>query len=236
VTALLASVTGPDEARIALSAGADIIDLKNPKTGALGALPIDVIESAVRLIDSRRPCSATVGDLPSDPEILSTAVQSVAATGVDYVKVGFFENEKLAPCLEALSDHAQRSVRLVAVLFADLNPDLDILDEMAARGFAGVMLDTANKINGNLRRHISERQLEGFIHRAKNSNLLTGLAGSLSTNDIPSLLRLQPDYLGFRAALCDRRQRTADIDKNAILSVKSQMSKSSFVDLSMQNP
>ena len=34
---LLASVTGPQEALIASASGADIIDLKNPADGALGA-------------------------------------------------------------------------------------------------------------------------------------------------------------------------------------------------------
>ena len=34
--------------------------------------------------------------------------------------------------------------------------------------------------------------------------LLTGLAGSLEAADVPRLLLLAPDYLGFRGALCDQ--------------------------------
>ena len=37
MTLLLASVIGPDEAAVALAYGADIIDLKDPANGALGA-------------------------------------------------------------------------------------------------------------------------------------------------------------------------------------------------------
>ncbi len=236
MTALLASVTGPQEVQIAMAANADIIDLKDPNTGALGALPLGVIESSVRFIDGRRPCSATVGDLPADPTILSDAVESVAATGVDYVKVGFFQNVKLDACLEALSEHARGGTRLIAVLFADLNPSMEILDTIAVCGFTGVMLDTANKHDGGLRYYLTERQLKGFIRRAKKRNLLTGLAGSLATNDIPALLPLGPDYLGFRTALCEQGRRTAGINREAILSVRSQMSTSAFIDLPTQNP
>lgn len=225
MSALLASVTGLREARIALDAGADIIDLKDPKTGALGALPLRVIESIVRLVDGRRPCSATVGDLPAVPEILNDAVAKVARTGVDFVKVGFFDDTRLDACLEALGSHTQRAIRIVAVLFADRHPDLEILDSLAACGFAGVMLDTANKAGGGLCRHISQRRLEAFVRRAKRRGLLAGLAGSLGIHDIPALLPLEPDYLGFRTALCDRRQRTAELDKNAIRSVRICMSK-----------
>ena len=39
MTAMLASVTGPEEAEIAIAGGADIIDLKDPAAGALAAAP-----------------------------------------------------------------------------------------------------------------------------------------------------------------------------------------------------
>ena len=44
---LLASVKDTDEAEIALSGGADIIDFKDPAHGALGALPVEVIAAGV---------------------------------------------------------------------------------------------------------------------------------------------------------------------------------------------
>jgi len=40
MTELLISVTNVDEAFMAMELGADIIDLKDPSMGALGALPI----------------------------------------------------------------------------------------------------------------------------------------------------------------------------------------------------
>ena len=43
MTALLASVRSVAEAELALAGGADVIDLKDPSQGALGALPLSLI-------------------------------------------------------------------------------------------------------------------------------------------------------------------------------------------------
>ena len=44
---LLASVANLDEATLALDLGADILDLKNPAEGALGAWPVERLRAAV---------------------------------------------------------------------------------------------------------------------------------------------------------------------------------------------
>jgi dihydroneopterin aldolase len=71
MTLLLASVTGPDEAALALAHGADIIDLKDASKGALGALDPDVVRATVAAIGGRQPVSAVTGD-PDEPEIAAT--------------------------------------------------------------------------------------------------------------------------------------------------------------------
>src|SRR5712691_8352699 len=50
MTKFLASVRDVSEAEIALAAGADIIDLKEPARGALGAVEPAIIAAAVRRI------------------------------------------------------------------------------------------------------------------------------------------------------------------------------------------
>ncbi len=94
MTKMLASVTGVAEAEIALAGGADIIDLKDPKAGALGAVPTDIIRQAVTSVAGRRATSAVCGDLPMEPETIRAKAEEIAATGVDYVKVGFFPSRE----------------------------------------------------------------------------------------------------------------------------------------------
>ncbi len=201
MTRLLASVKSLPEARLALACGADIIDLKDPEAGALGALPLDTVARVVRMVDRRCPVSATLGDLPMQPQILCETAVQFAATGVDFIKVGFFCAAK--DCIAALAGKA----RLIAVLFADRSPDFNLLADFANAGFAGVMLDTAGKTNGSLRCQMDATALQEFVQRAQALGLVTGLAGSLRLEDIPDLIKLGPDYLGFRGALCAGSER-----------------------------
>src|SRR5262245_65251917 len=68
MTLLLASVTGPEEAAVALAHGADIIDLKDASRGALGALDRDVLRATVAADSGKPPVSAVTGHLPPDPD------------------------------------------------------------------------------------------------------------------------------------------------------------------------
>lgn len=201
MTALLASVADVDEAALALAGGADILDLKNPSEGALGAWPLPALAEAVRRFGGRRPLSATIGDLPLDPPVVAARVRTVADTAVDIVKIGMFPGD-LDGTLGALEPLARSGVRLVAVLLADRNPPLLRIADFARAGFLGVMLDTADKRAGPLRAHLPGGVLADFVERAHASGLLAGLAGSLAAADIPVLAPLGPDYLGFRGALC----------------------------------
>jgi len=215
MTLLLASVTGPAEAELALAHDADIIDLKDPARGALGALEPAVVRAAVTRIAGRRPTSAVCGDLPMEPEVIVAAADSMAATGADYVKVGLFDDARRPDCILALTPLARRA-RLIGVMFADAGMDLALLPQLAAAGFAGVMLDTARKGAGRLLDHVELAALEAFVRAGHAHGLLTGLAGSLEAPDVPRLLLLAPDYLGFRGALCAAHDRTAGLDPGAI--------------------
>ncbi|HSD59354.1 MAG TPA: (5-formylfuran-3-yl)methyl phosphate synthase [Burkholderiales bacterium] len=263
MTRLLASVADLHEARLALAGGADIIDFKDPRRGALGALPASVVAECVAILNGFRETdhsptgaqvsplpgrergggegdkdqhfsehprnlgvitSATIGDLPPEPVLLAAAAAEMAATGVTYVKIGFFGRGVPGECLETLAPLARRQ-RLVAVLFADLDPDLGAVECLARAGFAGVMLDTAGKNGRGLRDCMAKADIARFVQSAREVGLLTGLAGSLKASDIPVLLPVAPDYLGFRGAICDGRSRTASLDSSALREVRARIAR-----------
>jgi uncharacterized protein (UPF0264 family) len=208
MTMLLASVTGSREAELAISHGADIVDLKDPTKGALGALEPSVVCDAVKVIAGRRPVSAVIGDVPMEPDQINAAVRTMAATGVDYVKVGLFAGPGRGECIRALAALAQRT-KLVGVMFIDCEPDNELIGHMAKSGFAGAMLDTAQKNGARLLDHADPAAIGDFVRACRSHGLFTGLAGSLEAADVPRLLLLAPDYLGFRGALCARHDRRA---------------------------
>ena len=217
MTRFLASVRDAAEAEMAIGAGADIIDLKDPGNGALGALDAQTIATCVRSVAKRAPVSATIGDLPMHGETVRAAVLATAASRVDYVKLGLFPGGDGEACLNGLAD---ARVRLILVLFADALPDFDAILAAARIGACGVMLDTAGKADGSLLDHLSVDALACFVAAAKAEGLTVGLAGSLKASHVPKLLALEPDLLGFRGALCRGGARAQSLDALALASIR----------------
>ena len=219
-TGMLASVRSLPEARTVLAAGVDVVDLKDPASGVLGALPTPRIREIVQALAGRAATSATVGDLPDAPAAIRRASAAVARTGVDYVKVGVFAGPRQVACIAALESVCALGARIIVVLFADQRPDLSLLPLIADQGCAGVMLDTAVKGKGGLRACLDQARLGEFVARARSCGLLAGLAGSLDAGDVAALLPLRPDYLGFRGALCTGAARTGAIDPGAVRTIR----------------
>ncbi len=223
MTLLLASVRNAEEAEAAVALGADIVDFKDAARGALGALDPAAVAAAVETIARRRPASGVTGDLPMEPETLVAAATAMAATGVEFVKVGLFPDARREACIAALSAPA-RQTKLIGVLFADLETDVGVLAGLPARlsaaGFAGAMLDTARKGAGRLLERMDIAALAAFVAACRGNGLIAGLAGSLEPPDIPRLLPLNPNVLGFRGALCVGGDRTAPLDPAAFRLVR----------------
>jgi len=107
----------------------------------LGAVDLPVLREVIEYIDHRRPVSATIGDQPLLPGPIVDAVRDRAALGTDFLKLGLFPDGDLEGTLSALAPQIQQGSALIAVLFADLNPDVRVLPQLARAGFTGVMLD-----------------------------------------------------------------------------------------------
>jgi dihydroneopterin aldolase len=223
MTLLLASVRNGEEAEAAVTLGADIVDLKDASRGALGALDPPTVAAAVKTIARRRPASAVTGDLPMEPETLAGAATAMAASGVEFVKVGLFPDARREACIAALCAPA-RQTKLIGVLFADLESEAGALAglpaHLSAAGFAGAMLDTARKGAGRLLERMDIPALAAFLAACRSNGMMAGLAGSLEPPDIPRLLPLNPDVLGFRGALCAGGDRTAPLDPAAFRLVR----------------
>jgi uncharacterized protein (UPF0264 family) len=215
VTGMLASIRDEEEARLVRRAGVDVIDLKNPAAGALGALETELVRRIVNRTDKGVPFSATIGDVPYRAPLIEPRIRAMAETGIDYVKVGVFGDPFDAAVLDMLQGFSQRGVQIILVLFAE-DPLPRDLRYFADAGAAGVMLDTRDKRTGSLRDKLPDRRLQAFVRMARSAGLLCGLAGSLSETDVPALRALEADYLGFRGALCGEGRRSAALDAGLV--------------------
>lgn len=216
---LLVSVNNLQEAKLVLSKNVDIIDLKSPENGALGALSIQEITEIVDCIkqqDKSKLMTATIGDLPMQPDLLLQAAQKVAETGVDIVKIGFFgtsdEPIKIySVCLEILQRLTHAGHKLVAVLFAEHQYPHELIPMLKEAGFYGVMLDTAYKNGATLFDCLPDEQVSHFVCSARKLGLKTGLAGSLRHEQMSFIKAFEADYIGLRGGICADGLRTNKI-------------------------
>lgn len=210
MTKLLVSVKNQSESLIALNAGVDLIDLKSPQHGALGALALDEIASIVQSIQGRATISATIGDVSPDAEGVEEIVLATASCGVDFVKIAMLDVTHSNHALQKLTKLSPQ-VAMIAVLFAEDHYAPDILQQITSAGFVGAMLDTRKKQGLTLLDHFDLETLKQWVAEAKSLNLMTGLAGSLSCQMWPILSSFSSDYLGFRGGLCDNA-RDSDLN------------------------
>ena len=219
MTLFLASVRDAAEAEMAIGAGVDIIDLKDPSRGALGALRPDIIAACVRAVGSRLPVSATVGDLPLEAQSVRSAILMTAALGVDYIKLGLFPGSERECCLTALATLTAQ-IRLILVAFADALPEGDIVELSARIGASGVMFDTLGKRGASLPELIPPIRLAAFVRSAHAQGLTIGLAGALRASQVSELLSCEPDLIGFRSALCHDGERKRPLDPVRLAAVR----------------
>ena len=220
MTGFLASVATPEEAQIVLEIGADILDIKDPRSGALGAVAPGIAKKIVRTVNGRVKTSATIGDLPLDVDLIQKSITNTRASGVDIVKIGIFSSTVSDDLQRMLQQQSATGLKIVLVFFADMQPDIRVLSRLRGSGIYGVMLDTADKSRGSLRNCTNDDYLKQFIVNARDNGLINGLAGSLQFSDVGTLLELNPDFLGFRGALCKRFQRNNVIDRQAVSKIR----------------
>ncbi len=225
MTQLLISVTSVEEAQIALAHGADFIDLKDPSKGALGALPLSTIQEVVAFvhlydIHGKRLTSATIGDLPMQPELIIDKVVTLAASKVDIIKIGFFEESDYQSCLDVLKVITKTGIKLIAVLFAEFKYPLGLIKSIKDAGFYGVMIDTAQKNGTTFLDYYSQDDMRNFVEQLQAQDLIFGLAGSLNIQHVAKVKLFNPGYIGFRGGVCVENQRKLSLDADKITAIR----------------
>ena len=211
---LLVSVFELAEVTAALAGGADIVDVKNPAEGSLGAASPALLRAVGRCIEGRAALSAALGDAPHLPGTLALAAAGAAGCGAEYVKVGLLGSSRPDDAVMLLRE-VQRAAtggwaatRVVAVAYADaarvggLLPSE--LPRAAARaGVHGVMLDTAVKDGASTLDHLGEAGVAAFVNEARSLGLETALAGALRLQEILRIAGLGAEVVGVRGSACD---------------------------------
>jgi len=210
---LLVSVRDVRDAQAAVRGGADIVDAKDPRRGALGPVTPRTLADIRAAVPTGIPVSAALGDA-ADERVVAQAARLAAARGAAYVKVGLRDvtdaGHARALAHRAAQGAAEAGAELVLVAYADASrvgslPPLAVPDIAAAAGARGVLLDTAFKDQGSLFDLLDVARVAQWLAAARAAGLFTALAGSLGGGEpgLRTALALGADIVGVRGAACD---------------------------------
>ena len=197
---LLVSVRSAADAAAALAGGADLIDVKEPERGPLGAADDDVIAAVVAEVRGRVPVSTALG------EWAESGRRSVPP-GVAYAKWGLAGcGAAVATVVRAVRRHPV-GARPVLVAYADWrragSPDPELLADMACElEFPAFLIDTAVKDGSRLPDWIEPGRLRRIRDRLAAARVPLALAGSLDGPAIEGLAPVVPAWFAVRGAAC----------------------------------
>ncbi|MEM3586744.1 MAG: (5-formylfuran-3-yl)methyl phosphate synthase [Candidatus Jordarchaeaceae archaeon] len=229
---LLISPQNEEEAREAIAGGADIIDVKNPSEGSLGANFPWIIRRIRELTPRELEVSAAIGDFPNKPGTASLAALGAAVSGVDYVKVGLYgvniyqEALYLAKqVVRSVKDYNSR-IKVVIAGYADAyrinSIDPLLIPKLTMEAEADVaMIDTAIKDGLGLFDLWSLNKIENFVENAHSRNVLVALAGSIKKENLPLVRALNADVVGIRGAACEKSDRQGKIVRERVQEIVS---------------
>jgi len=215
---LLISPKNEKEAVEAISGGADIIDVKNPKEGPLGASFPWVIKRIRQITPTNIEVSCTLGEVPNLPGSMALASLGAAATGVNYIKAGLYGLKTLEEAvylMQSVTKAAKEynpSIKVVASGYADAarlsTVDPLLVPKIVYEAQADIaMLDTAIKDGKSLFNFLTKPQLQRFVDAAHSYGLKAALAGSLQKEDLLVVHALGADVAGLRGAACTLSDR-----------------------------
>jgi hypothetical protein len=239
---LLVSVRSAAEALAALAGGADVIDVKEPNQGSLGAADDETISAIVRAVKGRAPLSAAMGELIDWIDSPNGDSIRRLVDGVSLFKLGLARCATLhdwqarwSHTIETMtSTSPNRNSQAVAVVYADWQAaqspaPQDVLDAAIRARCPALLVDTWDKSSGALFDHWAADELQRFITQVRSRDIAVVLAGSLIGPSISTAARLAPDLVAVRTAACDAgrsgtvSQKKVRELKNAIITATQDM-------------
>ena len=231
---LLVSPINATEAQAAMAGGADILDVKNPREGSLGANFPWVIRSVAAVSAGRVPVSATIGDFDFKPGTASLAALGAAFSGADYIKVGLLKIKNRDEAADMIGN-ISRAVKefdggkkLVAAAYSDCArvgsiPPMELPEVAWECGADVVMVDTAIKDGMTTFQFMSESQIGEFISAGHDFGMEVAIAGTIKFEDLELLKRVDPDIIGVRGAVCGG-DRSGEIKEELVRRMKADLS------------
>jgi uncharacterized protein (UPF0264 family) len=214
---LLVSVRSADEVEAALAGGATLIDVKEPRKGALAPAEAEVVAAVIAKVKGRTPVSAALGEW--SPNAITDAHWHLELK-LNYVKWGLAGYSPRPGWGEDLLDTRRElpvGMEMVAVAYADWEraksvPPAELVRFAKRFRFKAFLLDTWGKDNKTLFDFISPAEVGELVESLKRVEITVAIGGSLRPEHVKQLKGMTPDYFAVRSSVCAAGKRDGIID------------------------
>ena len=220
MVSVLVSVRNVEEAKIALRAGVDLIDLKEPEKAPMGMVDLSVVSLIQNALPSNLPLSMACGELCDIPK-----GSDFLPSGISFYKFGLSNCKSTGRWVDnllSLKEQAlllNKSAFVVPVLYGDYlkansSKPFALLELLFEHSFFAIMIDTWAKDGSSVLDWVTVDELLQIQNKCHAHNVKFALAGSLNLEKITQLIRegVKPAWFGFRGAVCNEGSRNKTID------------------------
>ena len=214
---LLVSVRTPEEATVAVAAGAALIDVKDPSRGPLGMAHHEALAAVQAAVGDAVPVSAALGEW--SPNAVTEAGWHLELKP-KYVKWGLAGYPPTPGWGEDLLDTRRQvpaGTEVVLVSYADWEQakcpsPVEVVKFAKRFRYTTVLFDTFAKSGKTLLDHLPLAELTELVAGLKRLRVAVALGGSLKLEQVKQLKPLAPDWLAVRGAVCVGGDRDAALD------------------------
>ncbi len=222
---LLISVRNLQEAQCVAEHPIAVLDFKEPTAGALGAVPLDTLQTSLANLNLPACTSLSMAagellDWADDRDWLDRHAPILPR--FSYCKLGLantVHNDHWQIAWNRFATHLPSATQPVLVGYLDFElANSPTPDQLIAFGSAHptcqtVLWDTWNK-DQTLFDRLSLDRLRRLLADCRSAGLKTVLAGSIGMDTLEQAWKLGPDLIGVRGAVCDgNRAGTIDADR-----------------------
>ena len=225
--ASLVSVRDLAEFEMVYEAGVDIVDLKEPRSGALAPTDYETWSSVSGFFDGREKQKAGLinGSAPLLSAALGEKKEAFAVAGglpsiFDFAKAGpsgITNKVQLSDFWNRLRDQLDPDIELVAVAYADweishsMHPG-EVIELAVAQGFNRFLIDTFTKNGCSSVDYVGLEELIQLRKFASKEGVWFAMAGSVGVSDVKMLNRrgVTPDCYAVRGVVCSQ-DRSSEI-------------------------
>ncbi len=225
---LLVSVRSPQEATAALEGGADIVDVKEPARGPLGAAGPGMIAEVTELVRERSSAtvvSAALGEVGEfvptcPPLVLQKSQPDLVKSGLSGLRGGAVSWQQAWHAFRKQC-YVRPGVQWVAVSYADHERSgspspVSVFEEGHRMDCPVLLIDTFQKDGTTLIDWLSAQKLNQLRQMTRAADMKLALAGQITATVLPQVLAVDPDIVAVRGAVCESGDRGAAVNSERV--------------------